>query len=255
MIRVLFNKKGGVGKSSLTVNLAAISAKNGFKTLIIDLDTQCNSSRYLAMESSDDKPDIATMFEQQITFHLRKKEPIEFCRNTSFENLDMIVGSERIAEFENELHSRHKIYKLRDALKSLAREYDRIYIDTAPALNFYSLSALIGADSCLIPVDCDDFSRQGLYSLTQQIAEIKEDHNDDLEIEGIIANQYMSNAKLPNQIIEELLEEGYRVLPSYIPQSVKMRESHQQCKPLVHLAPKHKLTLALTALQEAIENP
>ena len=254
MIRVLFNKKGGVGKSSLTVNLAAISASQGFRTLILDLDTQCNSTAYLDALDAPAKSTIADLFEQTITFHLYRRPAIEYCQSTQTENLFIIPGSPRLAELENELHSRHKIYKLREALESLSKEFDHIYIDTAPALNFYSLSALIAADRCLIPIDCDDFARQGLYSLQQKIAEIKEDHNAKLEIEGIIANQFMASANLPKQIIDELIEEGYPVLSQYISQSVKMRESHQAKKPLITLAPKHKLTLSLVGISNLLDH-
>ncbi|MBU3003778.1 ParA family protein [Paraglaciecola arctica] len=253
MIRVLFNKKGGVGKSSLAVNLAAISAKQGYRTLLIDLDTQCNSSAYLNVTDLSNDSNIADLFEQTITFHLHRRPASDFCHPTQIENLDIIAGSERLSELESELDSRHKIYKLKEALDSLQDTYQHIFIDTAPALNFYSMSALIAAQRCLIPIDCDDFARQGLYSLQQKIAEIKEDHNDSLEIEGIIANQYMANANLPKQIINELIAEGFPVISEYIAQSVKMRESHQAKKPLITLAPKHKLTLSLIAIFELLD--
>jgi chromosome partitioning protein len=253
MIRVLFNRKGGVGKSSLTVNLAAIAAKKGFATLIVDLDTQCNSTSYLGVSEVPKESSIADLFEQTITFHLRRRPASEFCLPTKIENLSIIPGSPRLAELESELDSRHKIYKLREALDSLKEQYDYIFIDTAPALNFYSMSALISADRCLIPIDCDDFARQGLYSLQQKLAEIREDHNEKLEIEGIIANQFMANANLPKQIIDELIEERFKVLPEYLSQSVKMRESHQLKKPLINLAPKHRLTQSLVRLFDLLE--
>lgn len=254
MIRVLFNKKGGVGKSSLTVNLAAVSAQAGYKTLIVDLDTQCNSTAYLDAMLTSGKDSIADLFEQTITFHLHRREAKEFCHPTQIENLSIIPGSARLAELESELDSRHKIYKLKEALASLEQDFDRIFIDTAPALNFFSMSALIAAQRCLIPIDCDDFARQGLYSLQQKIAEIKEDHNPDLEIEGIIANQFMHNAKLPKQIIDELIAEDYPVIPQYIAQSVKMRESHQAKQPLVNMAPKHKLTQSIVGIFNWLED-
>ncbi len=254
VIRVLFNKKGGVGKSSLTVNLAAVSAQQGLKTLIVDLDTQCNSTAYLDAMNANKDSTIADLFEQTITFHLHRRGAKEFCHPTKIENLFIIPGSPRLAELESELDSRHKIYKLREALASLSDDFDRIYIDTAPALNFYSMSALIAANRCLIPIDCDDFARQGLYSLQQKIAEIREDHNSELEIEGIIANQFMHNAKLPKQIIDELIEENYPVIPEYLAQSVKMRESHQEKLPLIKLAPKHKLTQSIVSIHQWLES-
>lgn len=255
MIRVLFNKKGGVGKSSLTSNLAAISAANGLKTLVIDLDTQCNSSQYLLnIKSLDQIPQtMADFYDQTITFHIRKKPTIEFIQPTAYENLDIIPSSPELDQLQTKLESRHKIYKLREGLAELKDDYDRIYIDTAPALNFYSLSALIAADRCLIPMDCDEFSRQAIYNMMLHLNEIKEDHNPALEIEGIIANQFMARAKVPQQIIEELKAEGHKVLDSTISSSVKMRESHQTHTPLIHLAPKHKLTTELVGLWREIE--
>jgi chromosome partitioning protein len=284
MIRVLFNKKGGVGKSSLTCNLAAISAAKGLKTLVIDLDTQCNASQYLLngisspelrinspelrissleLKNSSREPRInsldqitdnmAQFYDQTITFHIRKKPTIEFVSPTAFENLDIIPSSPELDQLHTKLESRHKIYKLKEGLEQLKDHYDRIYIDTAPALNFYSLSALIAADRCLIPMDCDEFSRQAIYNMMQHLAEIKEDHNPALEIEGIIANQFMARAKVPLKIINELKAEGHKVLDSKLSSSVKMRESHQVHTPLIHLAPKHKLTLELVALWMEIE--
>ena len=96
-----------------------------------------------------------------------------------------------------------KILKLRDALESLSG-FEDIYLDTPPVLNFYSQSALIASDKCLIPFDCDSFSREALYTLMQSIAEIKADHNPKLEIEGIIVNQYQKQANLPQQMVEAL---------------------------------------------------
>ena len=254
MIRVLFNKKGGVGKSSLSSNLAAISAAQGLKTLLIDLDTQCNASTYL---TQNDQPQpsltMADFFEQTITFHIRKRPTQEFCHQTSWQNLYIIPSSPNLDQLEVKLESRHKIYKLKEGLQQLEGQFDRIYIDTAPALNFFSLSALIAATRCLIPIDCDEFSRQALYSMMAHLEEIKEDHNPALSVEGIIANQFLPRAKVPQQILTELRAEGHKVLNATISSSVKMRESHQAHQPLIHLAPSHKLSQDLFDLWQEIE--
>ena len=112
----------------------------------------------------------------------------------------------------------------------------------SPAINFFTLSALIAADRCLIPFDCDEFSRRALYQLLGAVREIKEDHNPNLEVEGIVVNQFQSRARLPNRIVKELEAEGLPILEPYLGSSVKMRESHEAGRPLVHLAPRHKLT-------------
>jgi len=154
---------------------------------------------------------------------------------------------------EKELESRYKIYKLRDALEKLDEEYDRVYIDTPPNFNFYSKSALIAADSLLIPFDCDSFARQSLYSLLDNIGELQEDHNPDLAVEGIVINQFNSQARLPGELVAELQEEGLPVFGSYLNSSVKMKESHRDHRPLIDMAPGHKLTGQFLDLHAELE--
>ena len=243
MRRVVFNQKGGVGKSSITVNLAAISANRGQKTLVIDLDPQCNSTHYLLGDDSD-KPelDIYNFFDSTLSFQLNKVAGTDYCYATQFKNLDIIPSNPNLGDLQSKLESKHKIYKLRDLLDELAEQYDAIYIDTPPAFNFFSLSALCAADRCLIPFDCDEFARQALYSLLHNIQETREDHNESLLLEGIVVNQFQPRASLPQKIIDSLVEQDLPVLKSKIPASVKMKESHMVAKPLINFAPKHKLT-------------
>lgn len=254
MIRVVFNQKGGVGKSSITVNLAAISAAYGFRTLLIDLDAQCNTSQYvLGAEAENPEDNIADFFQQNLGFNLLRREPIDFVHETNFENLYIIPGHHQLMDIESKLQSRHKIYKLRDLLNDLDGEFDRVYIDTPPAFNFYSLSALIAAEKVLIPFDCDDFSRKALYSLLANIQETQDDHNGDLALEGIVVNQYQPRANQPRRIVEALKEEGLPLFASYLGTSVKMSESHEASEPLVYCAGSHKLTQQFIALFEELE--
>ena len=168
---VVFNQKGGVGKSTITCNLAAISASRGLRTLVIDLDPQGNSTRYLLGAGADEARDTAAeLFDQTLKFTLRNQGAEAFITATPFENLHVLPSSPRLEELHSKLESRYKLYKLRDALAAL-EGYDRIYIDTPPALNFYTRSALIAAQGCLIPFDCDDFSRRALYSLMDSVQE------------------------------------------------------------------------------------
>lgn len=244
MRRVVFNQKGGVGKSSITTNLAAIAAHQGKRTLLVDLDPQGNSSQYLLGAGADNpETTIADFFRQTLSFRLTSKAASEFTLRTPYENLDLVCASPELTELENRLESRHKIYKLRDALVELDGPYDAIFIDTAPALNFFTLAALIASHSCLIPFDCDDFSRRALYSLMDRVAETRDDHNRELQVEGIIVNQFMPRANLPQRVVSELQDEGMPILQTRLSSSVKMRESHEQAMPLIHLAPRHKLTL------------
>ena len=253
MHHVVFNQKGGVGKSTITCNLAAISAWEGLRTLVIDLDSQGNSTRYLlGADMPQDMPNVAEFFEQSLKFTVRDKSAQEYIVNTRWEGLDLMPSSPVLDELLGKLESRHKIYKLRDALQKLAADYDHIYIDTPPALNFYTRCALIAAQGCLIPFDCDDFSRRALYTLLENVEEIKADHNAALRVEGIIVNQFQPRANLPQRMVNELIDEGLPVLLPYLSSSVRIRESHELALPMIFLEPGHKLTQEFIALHDSL---
>ena len=252
MIRVVFNRKGGVGKSSIACNLAAIAASQGIATLVVDLDPQANTTSYLGHDGKDDVVGIAEFFESQISYKYRDYKPDDFIRRTQFDHLSLISASQVLLDLEQKLESRHKIYKLREFLHSLGDSYSQVFIDTPPALNSYSLSALIAADRVLIPFDCDAFARDALLDLLDVLAEIKDDHNAGLEVEGIIINQFLARAKLPQAAVEELKAAGIKVLAPYLSSSVKMKESHATRKPLIYMQPRHKLSQEFALLYQQL---
>ena len=276
LTRVIFNQKGGVGKSSIAVNLAAISAHQGFKTLVIDLDPQANSSQYLlgddATYSADKtalEPNIENFFDDVLgnnqpkgllsnaigsILKSKNKGFDSYIHASPFKNLDVLPASPTLGRLEHSLEAKHKIYKLRDSIQTLAERYDRVYIDTPPAFNFFTLSALITADRVLIPFDCDVFSKRALKTLIENVIETQDDHNDRLEIEGIVVNQFQAQAKLPREVVQQLKDEGLPVLNHMLPPSVLMKESHHKNLPLIHLATDHKLTQAYQLLFNEIEN-
>ena len=194
------NHKGGCGKTTTVVHLASELAELGNKVLVIDLDPQANSSQYLLGEDatySADKaalePNIENFFDDilgstqqkglisnaigSILKAPRGKGLESYVHRTSFENLDVIPASPSLGALEHALESKHKIYKLRDSIQSLSARYDRIFIDTPPAFNFFTLSALISADRVLIPFDCDVFSKRALQTLIENVLETQDDHN------------------------------------------------------------------------------
>ncbi|MFT5483204.1 MAG: chromosome partitioning protein [Halieaceae bacterium] len=258
MRRVVFNQKGGVGKTSIACNLAAISAAEGYRTLVVDLDVQGNSTQYLVGEIDAEAypaeaQGVAGLFKQTVGSRRAKSNPATYVWETPYENLDLMPSSPVLSSMEKELESRYKIYKMRDALEKLDDEYDRIYIDTPPRFDFYSKSALIAADSLLIPFDCDSFALHALVSLIDNVTELQEDHNPDLVVEGIIINQFNSQARLPAELVDELNKSGLPVFSTYLSSSVKMRESHREGRPLIDLAPSHKLTGQFLELHGELE--
>lgn len=254
MRQVVFNRKGGVGKSSIVCNLAAVSAKRGRRTLIVDLDPQANASHYLlGPDASEAKPNLSDFFEELLGFHLLGPESASWVHPTPFENLSIMPADRQLADLQPKLESRYKIYKLRKLLDDLT-EFDAIYLDTPPALNFFTTSALIAADSCIIPFDCDEFSRRALYQLIGTVREIREDHNPNLEVTGVVVNLFQARAKLPQQLVDEMRAEGMPLLEPFITASVKMRESHQAQRPLIDLAPRHKLSQQFEQLYDNLES-
>ena len=111
----------------------------------------------------------------------------------------------------------------------------------------------MGASGCLIPFDCDEFSRKALYTLMENVEEIRADHNADLVVEGIVVNQFQPRANLPRRLVQELIDDGLPVLEPYLPSSVRIRESHEQSLPMIYLDPNHRLTQALVELHDALE--
>ena len=240
MRRVVFNQKGGVGKSTIACNLAAVSALTGQRTLLIDLDPQSNSTHYLLGREADHIETSLADFYKECLFRTYPKGIANCVRATPFDNLDLLPSHAALNDLMYQLESRYKFGKLRDAVNAMDG-YDAVYIDTPPAFNFYTLSALVAADKCLIPFDCDEFSRRALYGLIDRVREIQQDHNQNLEVEGIVVNHFQQRAKLPRAMVAELVDEGLPVLETHLSHSVKIRESHQKSIPIVNLAPRHKV--------------
>lgn len=250
--RVVFNRKGGVGKSTITCNLAAVAAHSGKQVLVVDLDPQANTTSYLGHDGKDEVVGIAEFMESTISRNYREFTSEDYIRKTRFENLSLISASYALVDLESKLEAKHKIYKLRDFLNNLHQDFDEIYIDTPPALNFFTLSALIASDRCILPYDCDVFARDAMLDLSEELDEIIEDHNPELIVEGVVVNQFQARAKLPQQAVDELAKEKFKLLKPYISASVKVKESHASAMPLIFLDPKHKVTQEFVALYKTL---
>ena len=255
MKRVIFNQKGGVGKTSITSNLAAAFAKSGRKTLVVDLDSQANCSKYLLGDRKDSvSSTVADFFASTLSFRLFQDSLQETIYPTDYDNLYTIPADDSLKELQPKLEGRYKIFKLGEAIDVAAEKlgFEEILFDTPPALNFYSMSALMAVDKVLIPFDCDAFSADAIQQVMEAVEEVKADHRPNLEVEGIIINHFQAQAKLPTQIIDDLIESGLTVLSPYLSSSVIMRESHSVGVPLPFFKANHKLTKDFMGLAEVL---
>jgi chromosome partitioning protein len=258
MKRAIFNQKGGVGKTSITCNLAASFAKLGKKVLVVDLDAQANSSKYLMGNRMDQvKGTVADFFASTLSFRLFSDSLMETIYESEHQGLFVIPASEELKELQPKLEGRYKIFKLAEAI-DVAKEklgFDEILFDTPPALNFYSMSSMLAADRVLIPFDCDAFSEDAVDQVMLAVNEIASDHRPELTVEGVVVNQYQAQAKLHKLTIERLRAKGLTILEPYLTTSVVMKESHSAGTPLPFFRPSHKLTLEFMALaQSLLEN-
>ena len=253
MIRVVFNQKGGVGKSTIACNLAAISAASGQRTLLIDLDAQGNSTHYVLGHDIRADRGSYEFFEESLNARAKGHAPEHFVTASPWENLSVMAASPGLSDLQSKLESKLKIYKLKEALEELKKTYKSIWIDTPPALNFYTLSALIGSDRCLIPFDCDDFSRQALYRLLENVDEIRADHNKKLKVEGIVVNQFSARSNLPTRLVDELIAEKLPVLQPYLSGSIRVKESHEAARPMIYFDGSHKVTQEYLALWKGLK--
>ncbi len=245
MKRAIFNQKGGVGKTSITCNLAAAFAKSGRKVLVVDLDSQANSSKYLLGPRMDRvKNNIADFFNSTLSFRLFQDSLMDTIYESEYPGLFVIPAGEQLKELQPKLEGRYKIFKLGEAIDVAMEKmgFDDVFFDTPPSLNFYSMSSLLAADRVLIPFDCDAFSEDAVYQVMQAVQEVANDHRPELQVEGIIINHFQAQTKVPKAGIDRLRQQGFTVLEPYLSSSVIMRESHSAGVPLPFFKPAHKLS-------------
>lgn len=226
----ILNIKGGVGKTTSTINLASTLAEEGKKVLIIDMDAQANSTMLFKTYDIDDLSISDILLDKNINIK-------DVIKNTDFENIDMLPSNISLAFTEKKILldvTRSQQNRLKKALEQVENMYDYCLIDCPPSLNMITINALVASDEVIVPIKIDKFALDGLGYLLESIDEIKDEFNENLKFLGCFVT--MDSATTVNREIKKALKSllGDKLFDTSIRQNVSVVESTFEQKPLIY---------------------
>lgn len=237
------NQKGGVGKTSTCINLAAGVALKGKKVLLVDIDPQGNATTGLGIEKGSLKKSVYNVLIGEVS----AKDVIV---KTCVDNLSLLPSSTDLAGVEVELVDvRGRDKKLRDALEKVKNFYDYIFIDCPPAIGILTINGLAACDGVLVPIQSEFFALEGVAQLMNTFRLVKRSLNPSIEIEGVVITMYDGRALVSRQTREEIVKYfGKKVFDTVIPRNVRVSEAPSYGLPVIIHDKKCKGTIAYNAL-------
>jgi chromosome partitioning protein len=223
------NQKGGVGKTTTSVNLSAALASRGRRVLLVDLDPQGNASSGLGLKKYE--------YQDSNIYHVLIGEaPIkETIRTSNIANLQVLPANPDLVGAEIELvDTPRREFKLKEAIQLIRDEYDYVLIDCPPSLGLLTLNALTAADTFVVPLQCEYYALEGLSQLLNTAGLIKKNINPNLRIEGIVLTMFDTRNNLSHQVVAEIQTHfGDKVFKSVIPRNVRLSEAPSHGQPIM----------------------
>lgn len=239
------NQKGGVGKTTSAVNLAAAVAAKGYKVLLMDIDPQGNATSGLGINKREIKISSYDVIINAI--------PVDKAMlKTEFANLWTIPSSMNLAGAELELvDMAHREAKIKNSLALIKNQFDFIFLDCPPSLGLITLNGLCAADTVLVPIQCEYYALEGLSQLISTIRQIKRLYNPHIDIEGVLLTMFDGRLNLTHQVVDELKRFfPKKVYSTVIPRNVKLSEAPSYGMPILYYDKKSKGAEAYNALAD-----